>query len=111
MAYTPKELIPAKQAEGSQTAQYTATNVVAVIDTFKVTNTTASAVAFTLNLVASGGTAGADNTIISAKSIAAGETYSCPEVVGEVLAPGSYISTLAGAAASLTIRASGLEIT
>ena len=55
--------------------------------------------------------AGALNLIISAKSIAAGECYTCPELVGQTLEAGGFISTLAGAAASLTISASGREIT
>jgi hypothetical protein len=111
MAYTPRELIPAKQAESTQTTQYTAASVTAVIDTFKVTNTTGAAVAFSVNIVQSGGTASDANLLIDAKSIAAGETYTCPELTGEVLQSGSFISTLAGSATSLTIRCSGLEIT
>jgi len=61
--------------------------------------------------VASGGSAGAANLVLSAKNIVPGETYLCPELVGQVLESGGFISTLAGAATSLTIRASGREIT
>ena len=111
MAVTVKNIIPRKQAEAAQTTQYTATNCKTIIDKFTVTNTTAGVVAFSANLVASAGAAGASNLIISAKSIAAGECYTCPELVGQTLEPGGFISTLAGAAASLTISASGREIT
>lgn len=104
-------LIPAKQAENSQTTQYTSTSAKTIIDTFKVTNTTGGAVVFSINLVASGDAAGADNRFLSLKSIAAGETYLCPEVVGETLEAGDFISTLAAAATSLTIRSSGRVIT
>lgn len=106
-----KNIIPRKQAENVQTGQYTANGCKAIIDKFTVTNTTAAPVAFSANLVASGGAAADSNLIIDAKSIAAGECYTCPELVGQTLEPGDFISTLAGAAASLTISASGREIT
>lgn len=112
MAVNVKVLIPPKQAENSQTTQYTAgTSLYAVIDKFTVTNTSISIVQFSCNLVTSGDTAGVSNLIIDAKSIHPDETYTCPELVGHVLAAGGFISTLASAATSLTIRASGREIT
>jgi len=40
-----------------------------------------------------------------------GETYLCPELVGQVLESGGFISTLAGTASALTFTASGREIT
>jgi len=111
MAVTPKVLIPPKQAEAAQTAQYTATNVKAIIDKFTVTNTSANNVTFSVNLVTVSGSAGASNLIIDARTIAPDETYTCPELIGQVLEAGSFISTLASAATSLTIRCSGREIT
>jgi len=105
-----KVLIPAKQAENAQTTQYTATNVKAIIDKFTVTNTSANNVTFSCNLVISGGTAGASNLIIDARTLVPDECYTCPELVGQALDVGGFISTLAGAASSLTIRASGREI-
>jgi len=45
------------------------------------------------------------------KSLAAGETYTFPEIVGFALAAGGFISTIAGAATSVMIRASGRSIT
>jgi len=111
MAVTPKVLIPAKQAEAAQTAQYTATAVNAIIDKFTVTNTSANNVAMSVNLVRVLTTAGADNLVIDARTIAPDETYTCPELIGHVLEAGDFISTLASAATSLTIRCSGREIT
>ena len=106
-----KVLIPAKQAENAQTTQYTASNVRAIIDKFTVTNTSANNVTFSCNLVTVGGTAGASNLIVDARSLVPDETYTCPELVGQALEAGGFISTLASAATSLTIRASGREIT
>lgn len=111
MAVTPKVLIPAKQAENAQTAQYTASAARAIIDKFTVTNTSAGNVTLSVNLVTTGGSAGAANLVIDARAIAPDETYTCPELVGHVLEAGGFISTIASAATSLTIRCSGREIT
>jgi hypothetical protein len=110
MTVTVKVLIPAKQAENAQTTQYTATNVKAIIDKFTVTNTSGNNVTFSCNLVTVSGSAAASNLIIDARTIVPDETYTCPELVGQALDVGGFISTLAGAGTSLTIRASGREI-
>lgn len=110
MAVTVKALIPAKQAENTQTTQYTATNCRAIIDKFTATNTTAGNVTISVNIVASGGSADATNLIVDTRSIAPDQTYTFPELVGQVLDAGNFISTIASAGASLTIRASGREI-
>ena len=111
MTVSIKVLIPAKQAEATQTTQYTAVNAKAIIDKFTVTNTSAGNVTISVNLVTSGGSTGASNLIMDTRAIAPDETYTCPELVGQALEPGGYISTIASAATSLTIRASGREIT
>lgn len=111
MTVTVRVLISAKEAENSQTTQYTASNVRAVIDKFTATNTTTSNVTLSVNLVTSGGSASAANLIVDARTIAPDETYTFPELVGQVLEAGGFISTIANAANSLTIRASGREIT
>ena len=110
MTVTVKVLIPAKQAEGTQTTQYTATNCKTIIDKFTATNTTAGNVTISVNLVTSGA-ALVTNLIVDTRSLAPDETYTFPELVGQVLEPNGFISTIASAAASLTIRASGREIT
>lgn len=111
MSITAKTLIPAKQAESAQTTQYTvASSTRTIIDKFTGTNTSAGAVTLSVNLVTSADTAGNQNLIVKTKSLAAGETYTFPEIVGHVLDAGGFISTIAGAAASITIRSSGREI-
>lgn len=111
MTVTVKTIIPRKQAENAQTTQYTAVNCKTIIDKFTVTNTSGAPVNFSINLVASGDAAAAGNRVLSVKAIAAGETYTCPEAVGQTLESGGFISTLASAATSLTISAAGREIT
>lgn len=111
MAVTVKNIIPPKQAEAVQTAQYTAVACKTIIDKFTVTNTNTTNVTFSTNLIPVGGTAGNSNLILRTRTIVPAETYQCPELVGQVLEAGGFISTLAGAATSLTITASGREIT
>lgn len=110
MAVTAKPLIPSKEMEAAQTTQYTAVNCTTIVDKFTATNTSASNAVISVNLVSSGGTAGASNLIVDARAIAPNETYTFPEIVGQVLAPSGFISTT-GTATALTIRSSGREIT
>ena len=111
MTVTVLNIIPRKQVEAATTTQYTSTNCKTIIDKFTVTNTTAGAVTFTAYLVASGGTASADEMIIQTKSIAPGECYLCPEMVGQTMESGGFIATAASAGTSLTLSASGRQIT
>lgn len=111
MAVKVKCIIPSKQLEAAQTNQYIAANAKTMIDKVTVTNTTAAAVTFSCNLVPSDGVVGDSNALIKDKSVASGETYVCPELVGHVLDSGDAISMIASAATSLTIRASGREVT
>jgi hypothetical protein len=111
MTVSIKVLIPAKQAENSQTTQYTAVSCKAIIDKFTITNTSAGNLTISVNLVTNGGSPSAANLIMDTRAIAPDETYTCPELVGQALESGGFISTIASAATSLTIRASGREIT
>lgn len=112
MTVNAKVLIPAQNASNSQTTYYTAsTGVRTIIDKFTATNYTAGAVTLSVNLVTVAGSAADSNLVVKTKSLAAGETYTFPEVVGHVLDAGGFISTIASAATSITIRASGREIT
>ena len=111
MTVTVTVLIPAKTAENVQTTQYTSTNVTTIIDKFTATNYSANPASISVNLVSNGGVVGNDNLIVKTKTLQAGETYAFPEIVGAALASGGTISTLASAAASVNIRASGRVIT
>jgi hypothetical protein len=73
------------------------------------TNTTASAVTITAGIT-TGGALGASTTMISARTLAPGESYVSPELAGAVLPAGSAIRAYAGAGASVTFTASGLII-
>jgi hypothetical protein len=111
MTVTVKVLVPAKTAENTQTTQYTASGVTAIIDKFTATNYSATTTTISVNLVTAADTAGNQNLIVKTKSIQPAETYTFPELVGHVLAPSGFISTIAGASSAINIRVSGREVT
>lgn len=112
MAITVKNIVARKHAEVTQTTQYTAPSLTRVmIDKFTVTNTGAATATLSVNLVVSGGSAAASNRVVSNTPLIVNESYTCPELVGQILEPGGFISTIASVAATLTISASGREIT
>ena len=112
MSVTPTVLVPPLQMQATQITQYSvpASNR-AIIDKATVTNTDTVSRTFSVNLVTSGGSAGNANLVIDDRAVAPGETYTCPELVGQVLEAGSFISTIASAATALTLRVSGRQIT
>ena len=111
MTVTVKVLVPAKTAENAQTTQYTATGVTAIIDKFTATNYSVNAATISVNLINPSGSSGNDNLIVKTKTLQAAETYTFPELVGQVLAVGGMISTIAGTASAINIRVSGREVT
>ncbi len=110
MAVATRVLIPAKIAENAQTTQYTAVSVTAIIDKFTATNYSATAATISVNLVTVSGSAGNDTLLVKTKTLQPSETYTFPELVGQVIASGGFISTIAGTATAINIRASGREI-
>lgn len=110
MTVTAKNLVPAKTVEATQTTQYIANGVTTIIDKFTATNYSGSAATISVNLITSTGTASNDNLIVKAKSLAASETYIFPEIVGQILPSGGFISTIAGTASAINMRVSGREI-
>lgn len=110
MTITVKVLIPAKIAEATQTTQYLANGVTTIIDKFTATNYSGAAATISVNLVTSADTAGNQNLITKTKTLQPNEVYTFPELVGQVLSAGAFISTIAGTAASINIRASGREV-
>ena len=111
MTVSVKVLVPAKTVENTQTTQYTATGVTAIIDKFTATNISASAATISVNLVTTAGSAGNTNLITKTKTLQASEVYTFPELVGQVLGSGDFISTIAGTASAINIRVSGREVT
>jgi len=104
-------LIPAKTAENTQTTQYTSNGLKTIIDKFTATNYSAGAATISINLVTSADTSGNQNLITKTKTLQPSEVYTFPEIVGQVLNSGDFISTIAGTASAINIRASGRQIT
>lgn len=111
MTVTVKVLVPAKIVEATQTTQYTANGLTAIIDKFTATNYSANAATISVNLVTTSGTAGNLNLITKTKTLQPTEVYTFPELVGQVLNSGDFISTIAGTATSINMRVSGREVT
>ena len=104
---TPSQIIPGSQMTGAVATYYTAQQQT-IIQSMDLCNTTAGAVACTIYVTPLAGTTNATTTIISAKSIAAGETYICPEAVGMIVEAGGLIR---GLGLNVTIMASGVKVT
>lgn len=111
MTVTVKVIVPAKTAEATQTTQYTASGVTTIIDKFTATNYSAAVATLSVNLVTGADTAGNQNLIVKTKTLQPAETYTFPELVGHALAPSGFISTIAGTATAINIRATGREVT
>lgn len=111
MTVTVKVLVPAQIAPATQTTVYTATGVTTIIDKFTATNYSAAAATLSVNLVTSADTAGNQNLVIKTKTLQPAECYTFPELVGQVLSSSGFISTIAGTASAINIRASGREVT
>ena len=111
MTVTVRALIEAKNAESSQTTQYTSSGITTIIDKFTATNYDTAPHTLSVSLVPSGGSVDNSNLIVKTKTLQGDETYTFPEIVGQVLNAGDFISTIASAATSINIRASGRAVT
>lgn len=105
-----------KRLEDAQTTQYTvAAGSTVIIDKVTSTNTTSGLttenVDISVNLVTFEDLPGKENLVTDERTIAPNETYTHPELVGQVLQAGDYISTLTTVNEGITIRISGREIT
>jgi len=103
MTISPKVLYPGGQLTASAATLFTSpANTTTIISSAVFTNVDSVARLLTVYVVRSGGTAGAANTLISARSLAAGEAYPSPELAGVILGPGDFIQAKADAATAIT---------
>lgn len=110
MSVTAKPLATSSYAASTETTIYTApTGTRTILDKFTVYNTDTAPITYTVKLVPSAGTAGASH-IITVKTVAPGETYTLPEVIGHVMEPGGFVSELASTGSKLVRRLSGREV-
>lgn len=108
----PKQLVAGSQLTTSAATYYTVpANTLATISALTLTNSTGTAKYATLHLVPNGGSATASNMILSARVIAAGESYNVASAIGQTIPAGATIQALAESATTITIVASGYETT
>ena len=110
MSVTSKPLATANYLPATDTTLYTAgAGTRTILDKCTAYNSDASTQNVTFNIVANGGSVGASNVIVS-KTLAAGETYAFPEIVGHVLEAGGFLSGIAATANKIVVRVSGREV-
>lgn len=99
------------QVPATDTTLYTApSNTTSRIIKCTATNDTTTTVTITFHKVESGGSVGVAKLILNAKALGNKETYECPEVVGQVLETGDFISSIAGSATQVTVSLDVVEI-
>ena|SRR6185503_1308799 len=104
------QLVAPEQLANTDATIYTApTQTTAKIGRAVFTNTSVSAVTITAGIT-TGGALGASTTLISAQSIAAGQSYVSPELAGQVIPAGSALRAFCSAATAVTVSVSGLTI-
>lgn len=111
MAVVAKALVEGQIIPNSNTTVYTCPlSVTTILD--KVTSANYDSVARiqTVSIVASGAAVG-DAYYIAKHTFAPYETYTWPEVVGQILNPNDYVSVISSNNTGVNIRISGREIT
>jgi len=109
MTVTARALVEGQIIPNTDTTVYTSTQVT-ILD--KVTSANYDSVSRiqTISIVAAGGSVG-NAYYIAKKTFAPFETYTWPEVVGQILNSGDFISVISSNNTGLNIRISGREIT
>ena len=111
MQRVPKSLVPPTQITASAATYYTApANTVAEITAATATNSTGTARTITVHIVASGGSAAAANKVVQTKVVPANGAVLLPELVGQKIPTGSFISALADAATAVNLTVGGYEV-
>ncbi len=111
MKITPKALVDGTNLTNAAAIFYTAgTGIRTIIKKATFCNNHSGAVTVTINVIPSGGSAAYGNQITKTKTIAAGDTWSCPDMENHVMEPGGTISMVASVTAVIGVRISGYEV-
>lgn len=111
MTVTAKVLTEGQIIPNANTTTYTTPGfTTTIIDKLTTANYDSVSRVITVSIVASGGSV-SDAYYIAKRTLAAYETYTWPEVVGQILAAGDYVSAIASNATGVNFRMSGREIT
>lgn len=111
MSTKPLCLFQATTVPVAETTVYTSPILTrTIVDKFSGCNTSGATITVTVKVIPSGGAAATGNVFVSAKTLAAGESYQFPEIVGQKLEPGDFISVLPSAT-GFNLRGSGTHVT
>jgi hypothetical protein len=106
----PKQLCAGVQLAAAAGVLYTTPlNTITTISAATLTNSTATARLVTMYLVPAGGTPGAANMILSARTVAPGESYNVAQAIGQTIPAGATVQALCDAATAVTLVMSGYE--
>lgn len=106
--YTPKKLYTGQPGTSATTLYTAPASTTTIVKNIIVCNTTSNAATLTLSLVASGGSAGTTNRIMSALEVTGNNTVAFD--LSGVLATGDFISALQGTSSALTLHITGVEV-
>ncbi len=110
MSIKPVNITGAQLTASAATYYTVPANTKSVIKKLTFTNTDTVARTVTVYLVPSAGTAGVTNILVSARAIAAGDTYDCTEALGQTLLPAGFIQALADVGSKVTIQGAVAEV-
>jgi len=112
MAIKFKKFVDGTELATTSSTLYTApANTTSQIQDVTVCNTGTAAVTVDIYVVESGGSVGDPTTVIDGKTIGAKETQTLSDLTGVVLETADTLRGLASVATTLSIQASGIEIT
>ena len=111
MTVTAKVLLEGTIIPNADTTVYTTPlSTTTIIDKVTSANYDSVARTITISIVKSGSVVG-DAYYIAKRTLAAKETYIWPEVVGQILAAGDFVSAISSNNTGVNLRMSGREIT
>lgn len=111
MAIQPFSVDGAQIANSATTYLTADTGTWVRIDACALCNDSGGNETVTMHIVPSGGSAASSNKILDAYTVADGETYTPPGIIGQWLEPGATLQALASTAASVTLIVSGVKFT
>lgn len=101
-------LVPGSQLTTGQVSYYSPLNVAAKILNATLYNSTGGAITCSVWIVPTGGSVSSRYEVLS-RSIGAGETYNCPELVAKNIENGGNLYAQAGSNTSVSLLVSGIE--
>lgn len=110
MSIKPNNIVAAQLTNAAATYYTAPANTKAVLKKLTFTNNDTAARTVTVYLVPSAGTAGVTNILVSARAVAAGDTYDCTEALGQTLLPAGFIQAFADVASKVTVNGAVAEV-